>query len=105
MFAGRLIVAKSTLLDDVRHDSKHGNGRTSRIMMTMEMIGAGQSRPSFRRSFGKIISAVTRPSFKKSLGARSWNANALRAGSPNLDRTIDLWASTHAFLERVRRPG
>jgi hypothetical protein len=37
--------------------------------------------------------------------ARSWNANALRAESPNLDRTIDLWTSTHAFLERVRRPG
>jgi hypothetical protein len=47
MFAGRLIVAKSTLLD-VRHDSRHGNGRTPHIMMTTEMIGAGQSRPSFR---------------------------------------------------------
>jgi hypothetical protein len=69
MFAGRLIVAKSTLLD-VRHDSSTGTD-ASRILMTTEMIGAGQSRPSFRRSFGKIISTVTRLPFKNSLGARA----------------------------------
>jgi hypothetical protein len=89
MFAGRLIVAKSTLLD-VRLDSRHGIGRTSRIMMTTEMIGASRAPivPTIFRENYIGRNEVLVQEFPWC--ARSWNANSLRAESPNLDRTIDL---------------
>jgi len=89
------------------HPFNDGNGRTSRIMMTKELVGAGQCRiviPSvFREDYINGIKAlVAAPKFTAAPLVRAFIeaqriTNAI--ASSNLDETIDLWATTHAFLE------
>lgn len=90
------------------HPFNDGNGRTSRIMMTKELVGAGQCRlivPTiFRTDYvgGLVKLFDSEPKAAPLVRAmiecqRITNAIV----SPDLDRTIDLWASTHAFLEDI----
>jgi hypothetical protein len=89
------------------HPFNDGNGRTSRIMMTKELVGGGQSRivvPSvFRTDYiNGIKSLVASPKFTPAPLIRALSeAQRITAAIalPDLDKTIDLWASTHAFLE------
>jgi hypothetical protein len=92
------------------HPFNDGNGRTSRIMMTKELVGAGQSRiivPTIFRDdyIGGIKALVSERNFSAAPLVRALlecqrvtSAIAL----PDLDRTIELWASTHAFLEDIK---
>ncbi len=89
------------------HPFNDGNGRTSRIMMTKELVGAGQCRivvPAvFRDDYiNGVKSIVAAPKFNPAPIVRAFLeaqriTNAI--ASPDLDKTIDLWASTHAFLD------
>jgi hypothetical protein len=90
------------------HPFNDGNCRTSRIMTTKELVGAGQCRsivPTiFRTDYvgGLVKLFDSEPKAAPLVGAmiecqRITNAIV----SPDLDRTIDLWASTHAFLEDI----
>ncbi|MCC8978559.1 Fic family protein [Bradyrhizobium acaciae] len=91
------------------HPFNDGNGRTSRIMMTKELVSAGTCRivvPTIFRD--NYIGGLT-----KLFESRPVAAPLVRAllecqrithsiTSPDLNRTIELWASTHAFLEDVK---
>ncbi|MBX9822588.1 MAG: Fic family protein [Afipia birgiae] len=91
------------------HPFNDGNGRTSRIMMTKELVGAGQSRlivPTiFREDYiGGIKALVHASSFSAAPLVRALlecQRVTAAIASPDLDRTIELWASTHAFLEDI----
>lgn len=93
------------------HPFNDGNGRTSRIMMTKELVGAGQCRivvPSIFRDdyINGIKSLVAAPKFTpaplvRALMEAQRITNAIAA--PDLDKTIDLWASTHAFIDDDER--
>lgn len=93
------------------HPFNDGNGRTSRIMMTKELVGGGQSRiivPSvFRTDYiNGIKSLVASPKFSPAPLIRALlEAQRVTAAiaSPDLDKTIDLWASTHAFVDDDER--
>ncbi len=89
------------------HPFNDGNGRTARIMMTKELVGGGQSRivvPTIYRSdYIGGLRALTAPGIPQAaplvramLRCQSVTA---RIASANLDETLRLWASTHAFLE------
>lgn len=92
------------------HPFNDGNGRTSRIMMTKELVGAGQSRlivPTiYRDDYIGGLKALVRssnfaaPPLVRALLECQRITNAIV--SPDLDRTIELWASTHAFLEDIK---
>ncbi|QOZ23820.1 Fic family protein [Bradyrhizobium sp. CCBAU 51753] len=91
------------------HPFNDGNGRTSRIMMTKELVSAGTCRivvPTIFRD--NYIGGLT-----KLFESRPVAAPLVRAllecqrithsiVSPDLNRTIELWASTHAFLEDIK---
>lgn len=91
------------------HPFNDGNGRTSRIMMTKELVGAGQSRlivPTIYREdyIGGLKALVRTANFTAAPLVRALLecqriTNAIV--SPDLDKTIELWASTHAFLEDI----
>jgi hypothetical protein len=91
------------------HPFNDGNGRTSRIMMTKELVSAGQSRlivPTIFRD--NYIGGITALIHERSPSAPPLVRALLECQritdaivSPDLDRTIELWASTHAFLEDV----
>ncbi|MGY3610956.1 MULTISPECIES: Fic family protein [unclassified Bradyrhizobium] len=93
------------------HPFNDGNGRTSRIMMTKELVSAGQCRivvPSvFQDDYiNGIKSLAAAPNFSpaplvRALLEAQRITNAI--ASPDLDRTIDLWASTHAFVDDDER--
>jgi hypothetical protein len=91
------------------HPFNDGNGRTARIMMTKELIVGGQSRA--------IVPTIYRTDYLGGLRALSNQAPRVapfisamircqdvtsKIVSPNLDETISIWASTHAFLEDER---
>ena len=89
------------------HPFNDGNGRTARIMMTKELVGGGKSRivvPTIYRSdYIGGLRALTAPGAAQAaplvramLRCQSVTA---RIASPDLDETLRLWASTHAFLE------
>jgi hypothetical protein len=92
------------------HPFNDGNGRTSRIMMTKELVGAGQSRlivPTiFREDYIGGIRALIHerspaaPPLVRAFLECQRITDAI--ASPDLDRTIELWASTHAFLEDIK---
>lgn len=92
------------------HPFDDGNGRTSRIMMTKELVAGGRSRivvPTIYRSdyIGglRALSAHGAPQAAPLVRAMlRCQAVTARIVSEDLDRTVDLWASTHAFLEDER---
>lgn len=93
------------------HPFNDGNGRTSRIMMTKELVGAGQCRivvPSvFRDDYiNGIRSLAAAPRFNPAPLVRAFlEVQRITSAitSPDLDKMIDLWASTHAFVDDDER--
>lgn len=91
------------------HPFNDGNGRTSRIMMTKELVSAGACRiivPTIYRDnyiggLTKIFeSKPTAPPLIRALLECQRITHSIV--SPDLNRTIELWASTHAFLEDIK---
>ena len=90
------------------HPFNDGNGRLSRIMMTKELVRSGYCRviiPTIYRS--DYINAM------RALAGQSRPDPYIRAlqrcqrvsseiATDDLNRTIEIWASTHAFLEDER---
>lgn len=93
------------------HPFNDGNGRTSRIMMTKELVGGGQARivvPSvFRDDYiNGIKSLVAAPNFTPAPLVRALSETQRITDAialPDLDATIDMWASTHAFVDEDER--
>lgn len=92
------------------HPFDDGNGRTSRIMMTKELVAAGQARvvvPTiFRTDYIDGLRALTavgkpRPAPLIQAMLRCQEVTS-QIASGDLDETLALWASTHAFLEDER---
>jgi hypothetical protein len=92
------------------HPFNDGNGRLSRIMMTKELLKAGQCRaivPTiFRTDYINGLRALTAdegpraaPLIKAMLGCQEATA---KIAEQSLDRTIEVWASSHAFLENEK---
>ena len=90
------------------HPFNDGNGRTARIMMTKELVRGGQSRavvPTIYRNdyIGGLLALTSRgaaqpgPLIRAFLQCQSVTS---RIVSDDLNETLRLWASTHAFLER-----
>jgi Fic/DOC family len=91
------------------HPFNDGNGRTSRIMMTKELVSAGICRiivPTIYRD--NYIGGLTKffeskpvvpPLVRALLECQRITHSIV---SPDLNRTIELWASTHAFLEDIK---
>jgi Fic family protein len=89
------------------HPFSDGNGRTARIMMTKELVAAGHCRvvvPTvFRNDYIGALRALSShsgptaaPIVKALLQCQ---ATTSRIMDHDINRTIALWASTHAFLE------
>ena len=92
------------------HPFNDGNGRTSRIMMTKELVRNGQSRaivPTVYRSdyIGglRALSRTSSPQAAPIIRAllRCQEATS-KISTADLRGTIELWASTNAFLENER---
>lgn len=92
------------------HPFNDGNGRVSRIMMNKEFVSHGQSRlivPTvFKtdyvnglRSLSATDSPRPLPLIRAMLRCHDVTS---RIADPSLDRTVELWASTHAFLENEK---
>jgi hypothetical protein len=92
------------------HPFNDGNGRVSRIMMNKTLVSAGQSRivvPTiFRTDYINGLRALTandapRPSPLIRAMMRCQDVTA-KIADPSLERTVEIWASCHAFLENER---
>ncbi len=92
------------------HPFNDGNGRTARIMMTKELVSAGQCRivvPTiFRNDYIGALRALSgeagptaAPLVRAAIRCQSTTS---RIADPDIGRTIELWATTHAFLEDER---
>lgn len=90
------------------HPFNDGNGRLARIMMTKELVRAGHCRvivPTVYRSdyIGgmRALAVDGRPDPYFRAMVRCQRVSS-QIAEPDLNRTIELWASTHAFLEDER---
>ncbi|MCS4089421.1 Fic family protein [Rhizobium sp. BK176] len=92
------------------HPFNDGNGRVSRIMMNKTLVSSGHSRivvPTiFRTDYINGLRALTahegpRPSPLIRAMMRCQDVTA-KISDPSLDRTVEIWASCHAFLENER---
>ena len=91
------------------HPFNDGNGRTSRIMMTKELVAASQSRIVVPTIYRSDYIGGLRALGQQAPRATPYITSMLRCQSvtskinpPDLDQAIALWASTHAFLENER---
>jgi hypothetical protein len=92
------------------HPFNDGNGRVSRIMMNKTLVSSGQSRivvPTiFRTDYINGLRALTAPDSPRATPLirammRCQDVTS-RIAHPSLERTVDIWASCHAFLENER---
>nr|WP_250807438.1 Fic family protein [Neorhizobium tomejilense] len=92
------------------HPFNDGNGRVSRIMMNKTLVSAGQCRivvPTiFRtdyigglRAFTAADAARPAPLIRAMMRCQDVTS---KISDPSLERTVDIWASSHAFLENEK---
>lgn len=104
---GRAAFVHSTIV--TVHPFNDGNGRLARIMMTKELVGAGQCRiivPTvFRADYIDAVRAQCDGACRAAPLVRALiklQEVTARIAVQGLDATVALWASTHGFLEDER---